>query len=90
MLYSLPAYEYEKVCDAPEVLMMSVLLLKTCPVLAHMALLATWVTLMVCCTSSAEALATAEMMLLSLLVASLVTKLFLFARLESTLLAVLT
>ena len=29
MLYSLPAYEYEKVCDAPEVLITSVLLLKT-------------------------------------------------------------
>ena len=55
-----------------------------------MALLATWVTLMVCCTSSAEALATAETILLSLLVTFLVTKLFLLARLASTLLAVLT
>ena len=48
MLYSLPAYRYENVCDVPDVLMMSVLLEKTCPVLAHMALLATWLTLMVC------------------------------------------
>ena len=45
MLYSLPAYEYENFCDAPEVLMISVLLLKTYPVLAQTALLATCVTL---------------------------------------------
>ncbi len=59
----------------------------TWPVLAQMALLATWLTLMVCWTSWAEALATAEMILSLLELTSLVTKLFLSLSFESMLLA---
>ena len=55
-----------------------------------MALLAIWLTLMVCCTSWAEALATAVMMFSLLLLTFLVTKLFLSLSAESMLLAACT
>jgi len=53
-------------------------------ILAQTALLAIWFTVMLCCTSCAEALATAVTTFSSLLVTFLLTKLFLLARLEST------